>query len=105
MHRTQSGIPTRVQSPFLVFRLVLSAVFGAAYPFVFHTVPEDPLKGPAATSVIPWILVILFGIAAGPLTFAMISFVNAIVHSGNPPSEETGNWFFERRIWCVVPNR
>ncbi len=83
---------------FLVFSLVLSAVFGAAYPFVFHTVPEDPLKGPAATSVIPWILVILFGIAAGPLTFALISSVNAMVNSGNPPSEETGNWFFERYL-------
>ncbi|QDT47738.1 hypothetical protein Pan258_17740 [Symmachiella dynata] len=83
---------------FLVFSLALSAVFGAAYPLVFHTVPEDPLKGPAATSVIPWILVILFGIAAGPLAFAMISCVNAIVNSGNQRSVESGNWFFERYL-------
>jgi len=89
---------TELNRTFLVFSLALSAVFGAAYPFVFHSVPEDPFKGPAATSVIPWILVILFGISAGPLTFAMIYFVNAIVNSGNPRSEESGNWFFEKYL-------
>ncbi len=84
--------PTWPSQAFLVFSLALSAVIGAAYPFVFHRVPGGAFNAPAEMETSFGFAVLLFSIGSGPWLFWTVTFLNKLL-SGSEPAN---NGFFDR---------